>query len=71
MGNLPFLRMVQQDILADRATQVLLKHPFYAQFYQLYLKFQRQLKLSLDAEQFITALALRRRALYMSCGVFL
>jgi predicted component of viral defense system (DUF524 family) len=67
----PFLTAVHSLHLSGKATQVLLKHPFYSRFYHLYLYFQRELKLSLSTDTFVTTLPLRRMSgLYEIWAVF-
>ena len=56
----PFLKTVKPVVISGKATQVLLKNPFYSRFYRLYLRFQEELKISLDTEHYITILALRK-----------
>lgn len=66
-----FLKDVQPLALANKATQVLLKHPTYSRFYHLYLQFQQRLKTSVDAERYVSELALRRvSALYELWSIF-
>lgn len=55
-----FLKTVGEEVSTSRATQVLLKHPYYGRFYQLYLQFQQQFKLSLDTEHCLTLLNTRK-----------
>jgi len=55
-----FLTSVQPVALSGKASQVLLKNPSYSRFYRLYLRFQQHLRISLDTEQFLTTLALRK-----------
>jgi hypothetical protein len=70
-SNEAFLKNVQPLALANKATQVLLKHPTYSRFYHLYLQFQQRLKTSVDAERYVSELALRRvSALYEMWSVF-
>jgi hypothetical protein len=70
-GGEQFLRGVKSSVLSGDATQVLLKHPFYSQFYRLYLNFQSNLRISLDAEQYLTTLSLRKMSeLYEMWAVF-
>lgn len=59
-GGEPFLRQVNSFVLSSNATQVLLKHPFYSQFYRLYLSFQRNLRVSLNTDQYLTTLSMRK-----------
>jgi len=56
----PFLQSVKPVATSGKATQVLLKNPFYSRFYRLYLRFQQELKISLDTERYVTILALRK-----------
>jgi predicted component of viral defense system (DUF524 family) len=66
-----FLTAVKSVVTPGRATQFLLKNPFYSRFYRLYLDFQRELKLSLDTEKYITSLSLRKMSeLYEFWSVF-
>lgn len=66
-----FLTSVKSVASSGRATQYLLKNPFYSRFYRLYLEFQRELKVSLDSEQYIADLALRKLSeLYEIWSVF-
>ncbi len=67
----PFLKWVKSLATSGKATQVLLKNPFYSRFYRLYLQFQQELKISLDTEQYLTTLALRKMSdLYEIWSVF-
>lgn len=56
----PFLKSVKLSVTSGQATQVLLKNPFYSRFYRLYLKFQQELRISLNTERYLTILALRK-----------
>lgn len=70
-GSEPFLKSVQSVATSGKATQVLLKHPSYSRFYRLYLHFQQELKISLDMEQYLTTLTLRKMwDLYQIWSVF-
>lgn len=70
-GSEPFLTSVQSLATSGKATQVLLKHPAYGRFYRLYLHFQQELKISLDTEQYVTRLTLRKMwDLYQIWSVF-
>jgi hypothetical protein len=67
----PFLKQVKPLSISGKATQVLLKNPFYSRFYHLYLQFQQELKISLNAEKYLTSLALRKMSdLYEIWSVF-
>lgn len=55
-----FLAAVKGEAQSSKATQVLLKHPYYSRFYQLYLQFQSQLKISLTLEQYLTEMHMRK-----------
>lgn len=69
--NEGFLAEVKSMVTTGRATQFLLKNPFYSRFYRLYLEFQRELKVSLDTECYIADLALRKFSeLYEIWSVF-
>lgn len=59
-SNYDFLRSVKPHTDTIKATQVLLKNPFYSRFYQLYLQFQRQLKFTVNTENFMAYLAIRK-----------
>ena len=70
-GSEPFLKSVGSFATSGKATQVLLKHPSYSRFYRLYLQFQQELKISLDTEQYLTTLTLRKMwDLYQIWSVF-
>jgi len=70
-GSEPFLKSVKSLAASSKATQVLLKHPSYSRFYRLYLQFQQELKISLDTEQYLTTLTLRKMYdLYQIWSVF-
>ena len=64
----PFLKQVKSLSTSGKATQVLLKNPFYSRFYHLYLQFQQELKISLNAEKYLTTLALRKMSDRMKFG---
>jgi hypothetical protein len=67
----PFLKTVQPTTMDSKATQVLLKHPTYSRFYREYLKFQKRLKTTHDAEHYVTQLAMRRVSeLYEMWSIF-
>ncbi len=71
LGSEPFLKSVKSLSVSGKATQVLLKHPSYSRFYRLYLQFQQELKISLDTEQYLTTLTLRKMwDLYQIWSVF-
>jgi len=70
-GSEPFLISVKSLAASGKATQVFLKHPSYSRFYRLYLQFQQELKISLDMDQYITILSLRKMwDLYQIWSVF-
>lgn len=70
-GSEIFLRNVSPMMAAQGPTQVLQKHPTYNRFYRLYLRFQKELAYSLDAERFLAKLALRKVSeLYQFWAVF-
>jgi len=70
-GSEPFLKTVKSLSISGKATQVLLKHPSYSRFYRLYLQFQQVLKISLDTEQYLAILSLRKMwDLYQIWSVF-
>jgi len=67
----PFLKTLPPPAFAGKATQVLLKHPTYSRFYQLYLHFQQRLKTTYETEKYVNELALRRVSeLYEMWSVF-
>lgn len=55
-----FLKGTGETFATGKATQILLKHPHYGRFYQLYLQFQQQLRLSLDTKQYLASLNARK-----------
>jgi hypothetical protein len=59
-SNEPFLKKVKPVAISGKATQMLLKNPSYSRFYRLYLNFQQELKISLNTENYVTLLALRK-----------
>lgn len=66
-----FLRSVQPLQMQGKATQILLKSPFYNLFFQLYLRFQQELKISLDIDHYLTELATQKVSdLYEMWSVF-
>lgn len=70
-GSEPFLISVKSLATSGKATQILLKHPSYSRFYRLYLQFQQGLKISLDTEQYLAVLSLRKMwDLYQIWSVF-
>lgn len=70
-GNLPFLRWVRLNPLRAVPTQVLQKNPGYNQFYSVYLRFQQELRWRVNAERFLTQMALRKMAeLYEIWAIF-
>ncbi len=70
-GSEPFLKLVKPLASSGKATQVLLKHPTYSRFYSLYLQFQRDLRISLNTEQYLITLGLRKMwDLYQIWSVF-
>lgn len=70
-GNLPFLQQVSMMALRNVPTQVLQKHPAYGRFYQVYLRFQQELKRGLNSEGFLTQIAMRKLSeLYEMWSVF-
>lgn len=70
-GSEPFFRQVKPLSISGKATQVLLKNPFYNRFYRLYLQFQQELKVSLNTDKYLTTLALRKMSdLYEIWSVF-
>jgi predicted component of viral defense system (DUF524 family) len=67
----PFLARVGVTAHITQTTQFLLKNPFYSRFYHLYLESQQQLKTSLNAEDYVTTLMLRKVSeLYEMWSVF-
>lgn len=70
-GNLPFLHYVSTLALRNVPTQILQKHPAYSRFYQIYLRFQEELKWGLNSEGFLTKIAMRKLSeLYEIWSVF-
>lgn len=66
-----YLRFVSGLVQTSQPTQVLQKHPHYQQFYRLYLRFQQELRLTLNTDTFLTTLSLRNMAdLYEVWAVF-
>src|SRR2546421_533379 len=69
---LPATWLIQQNTPTyDVHENRLLKHLSYSHFYRLYLQFQQKLKISLDTEQYLTTLTLRKMwDLYQIWSVF-
>lgn len=68
-----FLASVKFATIPGKATQFLLKNPFYSRFYRLYLNFQRELKVSpdLNTEHYVANLSLRKLSeLYEMWSIF-
>ncbi|MBX5458134.1 MAG: DUF2357 domain-containing protein [Thermogemmatispora sp.] len=69
-GSEPFLKTVQPAVLPGKATQVLLKHPAYSRFFQLYLQFQQRL-IVVNSERYVNELGQRKVSeLYEMWSVF-
>ncbi|GCE14590.1 DUF2357 domain-containing protein [Tengunoibacter tsumagoiensis] len=69
--NEAFLKEVRSEVASSKATQLLLKHPSYRCFYQLYLNFQQQFQLSFDTQSYVTEIGLRKTSeLYEIWSVF-
>ncbi|WP_170143042.1 DUF2357 domain-containing protein [Thermosporothrix hazakensis] len=67
----PFLRTVSSFTGINKATQMLLKHPLYNRFYQLYLKFQTHLKKTYSTDKYVTEISLRKVSeLYEMWSIF-
>ncbi|NWJ46749.1 MAG: DUF2357 domain-containing protein [Chloroflexi bacterium] len=67
----PFLHGVKHNTQAIKATQVLLKNFAYSRFFRLYLQLRAELKIRLDAQQFLTDLSLRKMAdIYEMWAIF-
>ena len=56
----PFLKSVKASDVSGKATQILLKNPFYSLFFQVYLRFQQELTISLDTQHYLTDLAMHK-----------
>ena len=70
-GSLPFLRDVRLRTQRTVPSQVLQKHPAYGRFYQVFLRFQRELRRGLNTDGFLTRIALRKMSeLYEMWSVF-
>jgi hypothetical protein len=66
----PFLKHVPLVLLSGKATQVLLKHPAYSRFFQLYLQFQQRLMV-VNTERYVNELGQRKVSeLYEMWSVF-
>ena len=70
-GSEAFLQTVGALTLGSRPSQILQKNPHYSRFYRIYLRFQQELKLSLDADLYLTTIAMRKMSeLYETWAVF-
>ncbi|GCE24166.1 DUF2357 domain-containing protein [Dictyobacter kobayashii] len=56
----PFLQAVRQPPVIGQATQLLLKHQHYSRFFQLYLQFQEELRISVNTTSYITELSMQK-----------
>ncbi len=66
-----FLLSVKPISVVSKPSQVLQKSPHYNRFYQQYLLFQQKLKISLEVDNFVTNVALRKMSdLYEIWAVF-
>lgn len=66
-----FLKSVKPSDVYGKATQILLKNPFYSRFFQIYLYLQQELTISLDSQRFLTELTMQKVSdLYEVWSVF-
>lgn len=67
----PYLKSVKSVDVSGKATQILLKNPYYSRFFQLYLRYQQELTISLDTQHYLTDLAMQKVCdLYEAWSVF-
>jgi hypothetical protein len=55
-----FLQSVKQPSFVGKATQVLLRHQHYSRFFQLYLRFQEELRIELNTSDYIADLSMQK-----------
>lgn len=71
-GSETFLKDVQTVIQRQQPSQVLHKHPYYNRFYRIYLRFQKELGVNLDADRYVADLSIRKLSeIYETWSMFI
>ena len=67
-----FLKDVQMTGQRQQPSQILQKHPYYNRFYRVFLRFQKELGVNLDADRYVAELSLRKLSeIYETWSVFI
>jgi len=59
-GSEAFLKDVQVVGVHQQPSQILQKHPYYNRFYRVFLRFQKELGVNLDADRYVAELSMRK-----------
>jgi hypothetical protein len=71
-GSEIFLKDVQLVGQHQQPSQILQKHPYYNRFYRVFLRFQKELGVNLDADSYIAELSIRKLSeIYETWSVFI
>jgi len=71
-GSEAFLKDVQMVGQHQQPSQILQKHPYYNRFYRVFLRFQKELGVNLDADRYIAELSIRKLSeIYETWSVFI
>jgi hypothetical protein len=71
-GSQAFLKDVQMIGQLQQPSQILQKHPYYYRFYRVYLRFQKELSVNLDADRYIAELSIRKLSeIYETWSIFI
>ena len=71
-GSETFLKDVQMVGQRQQPSQILQKHPYYNRFYRVFLRFQKELGVNLDADRYIAELSIRKLSeIYETWSVFI
>jgi hypothetical protein len=71
-GSEAFLKNVQMGGQRQQPSQILQKHPYYNRFYRIFLRFQKELGVNLDADRYVAELSIRRLSeIYETWSVFI
>lgn len=71
-GSEAFLKDVQMVGQHQQTSQILQKHPYYNRFYRVFLRFQKELGVNLDADCYIAELSIRKLSeIYETWSVFI
>lgn len=71
-GSEAFLNDVQMVGQHQQPSQILQKHPYYNRFYRIFLRFQKELGVNLDADRYLAELSIRKLSeIYETWSVFI